>query len=81
MQGRGSCRLDLATSIKEKKDAVYRTYVPCRFLKSSTFLAECQKWHFSISFSEEMVELFDILFVRKSFLGVRPPNNIIKIGY
>jgi len=47
-------------------------------LKSGTLFADCQKWHFSISFSEEMVGLFDFLFVRRSLLGVRPPQNIKK---
>jgi len=43
-------------------------------LKSGTVF----KWHLSISFSEEMVGLFDFLFVRRSFLGVRHSKNIKK---
>jgi len=36
-------------------------------LKNGTVFADCLKCHFSISFSEEMVGLFDFLFVRKLF--------------
>jgi len=45
-------------------------------LKSGTVFAECQKWHFSISISEEMVGSFDFRFVNRLLLGVRPPKNI-----
>jgi len=67
MQGRGSCRLDPATSSQEQKYVFYRT-LPV--LKSGSNFADCRKCHFSISFSEEMVGLFSFIFVRRSFLGV-----------
>jgi len=51
-------------------------FVP--YLKSGTVFADCHKWHISISFSEGMVGLLDLLFVRRSFLGVKPPKNIKK---
>jgi len=56
------CRLETAVdstpplSIQEQKYAVYRS-LPV--LKSGTVFADCLKCHFSISFSEEMVGLFD----------------------
>jgi len=55
MLGLGSYRFDPATSIQEQKYTVYST-LPV--LKSGTVFAECLKWHFSISFSEEMVGFF-----------------------
>jgi len=61
MQGRESCLFDTTTSIQEQKYTAYRT-LPV--LKSGTVFSDCYKWHFSISFSEEMVGLFDFLFVR-----------------
>jgi len=71
VQSRDSCRLDFAT---EQKYAAYRT-LPV--LNSRTVFADYFKCHFSISFSEEMVGLFDFIFVRRSFLGV----DDLKIGY
>jgi len=72
---RYSYRVDTATSIQEQKYAVYCT-LPV--FKSGTVYTECLKLcHFSISFSKEMVGLFDFLFVRKLFLGVRHSNNWI----
>jgi len=65
MQGRDSCRLDRAAFIQEQKYAVYRT-LPV--LKSGTVFADCLKCHYSISFFDEMVGMFDFLFVRGSFL-------------
>jgi len=54
---------------KEREEyAVYRT-LPV--LKSGTVFAGCLKYHFSISFSEEMVGLVDFLFVGRSFLDVQ----------
>jgi len=70
MQGRDSCRLDLATSTKEQKYDVYRT-LPV--LKSGTFFTECLKCHFS----EEMVGFFDFLLVRRLFISVRHSKNRI----
>jgi len=75
MHGRGSYHLDPATSIQEQKFAVYRS------LKSGTVFADSLKRHFSISFSEEMVGLFDFIFERRLFLGVRHSKIIKKIGY
>jgi len=72
MQDRHSYQFDLATSIQEQKYAVY-----CTFQVLISF-SDCLKCHFSISLSEEMVGLFDFLFVRSSFLGVRQWKNIKK---
>jgi len=63
MQGRDSYRLDPATSIQERKYAVYRA-LPA--LKSDTVFADRLKCHFSISFSEEMVGLLDFLYSSRS---------------
>jgi len=73
---RDSYRLDSTTSIQEQKYAVYRT-LPV--LKSGTVLADCLKCHFLILFSEEMVGLFDFLFVRTSVIFRR--ETFEKIGY
>jgi len=59
MQGRDSYRLYPATSIREQKYADYRTLPG---LKSRTVFSDRLKCHFSNSFSEEMVGLFDFLF-------------------
>jgi len=65
-------RLDPTTSTQEQKYAVNRT-LPV--LKSGTVFADYLKWHFSISFPEEMVGLFDFLFELRSFLGVIYSKN------
>jgi len=67
MKGRDSYRL--ATCIQEQKHTVLRKLLSV--LKSGTVFADGLKCHFSISFSEEMVRLFDFIFVSRSFLGVR----------
>jgi len=67
MQGRDRCLLNPATAMKGQKYAVYHT-LP--LLKTDTVFADCLKGQFSISFSEEMVGLFDFLFVSRLFLGV-----------
>jgi len=54
MQGRDSCRIDPDASIQQQKYAVYYT---SPLLKSGTVFADCNKWDFSISFSEEVVYL------------------------
>jgi len=69
---RDSYRLVPANCTQEQKYAVHRTFP---VLKSGNVYAGCLKGHFSISFSEEMVALFDFLFVRRSFLGRRPSKN------
>jgi len=50
MQGRGSCRLDPATSIQEQKYVFNRT-LPV--WKTSTVFSDCHKWNFSISIFED----------------------------
>jgi len=52
MQGRDSCRLNPATSNQEEKYAVYRILPFLLIVSNDTFL-----------FSEEMVGLFDFIFV------------------
>jgi len=52
-------------SIQEQKYAVYRTLPD---LKSGAVFADCYKIVLSILSSEEMVVLFDFIFVRRSFL-------------
>jgi len=64
MQGSDSYRPELTTSIQEQKYTVYRTLPD---LKCRAVFADCLKYHFSISFSEEIVGLFDFLFVHRSF--------------
>jgi len=61
MQGRDSYQLNPTIYIQEQNYAVRYT-LPV--LKSGTAFADCLN-HFSISFSEEMVGLFDFLFVLK----------------
>jgi len=60
MQGRGSYRLDPATSIQEQKYSVYR---PLPVLKNR--FCWLPQIHFSISFSEEIVGLFDYHYIRR----------------
>jgi len=48
------------------------------FIVLYRLFADCLKCHFSISFSEEMVGMFNFIFVRWSFLGIRYSKNIKK---
>jgi len=68
MQGRDSHRLDPATSIREQKYALYRTLT---VLNSGTVFDDYLKRHFLISFSEEMIALFDSMFLLWSFLSIQ----------
>jgi len=70
MKGRDRYRLD---PIHYQKYAVYCT-LPFYF----TVCADCLKCHISTSFSEEMFGLLEIIFVCRSFLGVRHSKNIQK---
>jgi len=45
------------------------------FKGGTTFADGHKKLHFSISFSKDMVGLFEFILVRKSFLGIRPPKK------
>jgi len=75
MQGRDSCRLDPATSIQEQKYTVYRRYFTA-FEKAVLFLLIVTN---DISISEKIDDLFDFLFVRRSFFRRHSKNPIIKL--
>jgi len=70
MQGRGSYRLDPADSIQGHT----------LFLKAVPFLPTRLKRHFSFSFSEVMVGLFDFLFVRRLSKNIKKADIIKSFG-